>query len=339
MLPLSDISSVRATVDDTWRSPLADAVATRWGIPPGAARWWRSSASHVFVIPGEPSGRRDYLRFVPADSAEGRRMPQIAAVLERWAAAGLGAARPVPTSNGDLVASAPTAGGVMTAMVVPAVAGEELDLDELTLEHASRWGASLAHVHEVGAEPASLPTSPRITEPHSSAKAEVVGDDAASDALVAARVQAAVDGLDPACHARGALHGDFELDNLRFGERVEFFDADEAHHGWIASDIALAVRELLGEGGEPRPAHLAAFLDGYRSVRALGDDDERSIPLHSLHHSARTVTDPALLSLGDNPDAAEWEQQLRSSLTDHVEWHRARLHSDEAAEILARHRV
>lgn len=336
MLSLSEISSLRATVDDNWRSPLADAVAARWGIPPGAARWWRSSASHVFVVPREPE-RRDYLRFVRADSVEGRRMPLIAAVLERWAAAGLGAARPVATANGEFVASAATTGGgVMTAMLVHAVGGEELDVDELTLEHASLWGASLAHVHEVGAAPDSLPRSPHIAASPSSGRTEAGGH---TDAFIAARIQAAVDSLDPARHARGALHGDFELDNLRFGDRVEFFDADEAHYGWIASDIALAVRELLGEEGAPRPEHLTAFLDGYRSVRALGDDDERSIPLHSLHHSARTVTDVALLDLGDDPDAPEWEQQLRNSLAEHVEWHRARLHSAEAAEILSRHRV
>lgn len=46
MLLLSEIARLSDTVDADWRSPVADAVAAAWGFPPGAARYWRSSASH-----------------------------------------------------------------------------------------------------------------------------------------------------------------------------------------------------------------------------------------------------------------------------------------------------
>jgi hypothetical protein len=60
VLPLSEIVTLAATLDDAGRSPRADAVAAAWGLPAGAARFWRSSATHVFAVPGA------YLRFVPA---------------------------------------------------------------------------------------------------------------------------------------------------------------------------------------------------------------------------------------------------------------------------------
>jgi hypothetical protein len=59
MMRLDEIHRLLATVDEAGRSPVADVVAAAWGHPPGTARHWRSSASHVFVLP------RAYLRIVP----------------------------------------------------------------------------------------------------------------------------------------------------------------------------------------------------------------------------------------------------------------------------------
>jgi Ser/Thr protein kinase RdoA (MazF antagonist) len=49
------------------------------------------------------------------------------------------------------------------------------------------------------------------------------------------------------------MHGDFELDNIRFtDDAVAVFDFDEVRPGWAADDIALATRALRGdEGGHP----------------------------------------------------------------------------------------
>ena len=66
MLPLSRIRALHRTVDDAWRSPVVDAVAEAWDVPAGEALVWRSSASHVAVVPSGARGadRPVYLRFV-----------------------------------------------------------------------------------------------------------------------------------------------------------------------------------------------------------------------------------------------------------------------------------
>ena len=70
MLPLSEIARVGSTVDASWRSPVADAVAAAWGIAPGGARWLRSSATHVFVVPPDADARGVlFVRFVPGVAA------------------------------------------------------------------------------------------------------------------------------------------------------------------------------------------------------------------------------------------------------------------------------
>lgn len=65
MMPLPEIDRLKRTVTPAWDSPVADQVAAARGYPAGIARWWRSSASRVFVLP-DPHGKR-YLRFVPDD--------------------------------------------------------------------------------------------------------------------------------------------------------------------------------------------------------------------------------------------------------------------------------
>jgi len=65
----------------------------------------------------------------------------------------------------------------------------------------------------------------------------------------------------------GLVHGDFELDNLKWSHGIPTaFDFDEAAVSWFAADVAIAVRDIAD-----RPELLAAFLSGYRSVRALTD--------------------------------------------------------------------
>ncbi|MFI7013681.1 phosphotransferase [Streptomyces sp. NPDC050164] len=96
MMPLTEIDRLKQTVSEAWDSPIADQVAARWGYPAGTAKWWRSSASHVFVLPDR--GRRRYLRFVPS-SYRGRQWGEALARMHRDAT-GLDAG--LPESFGDL---------------------------------------------------------------------------------------------------------------------------------------------------------------------------------------------------------------------------------------------
>ncbi|MDQ0893806.1 phosphotransferase enzyme family protein [Agromyces ramosus] len=324
MLKLSEIARLRRTVDAAWRSPVADAAAAAWGMPAGAARFWRSSASHVFVVPagapGAPGGQAAYLRFVPAGSRQADELERAAAVMSAWADAAVPVVRPMPSRDGRATERVVTEHAELVAMLVPAASGDELDLDELTDVAAGVWGAALGRLHTTSARVGPAPMRGAAVDRPSADDAELV--------RAAEGIAAAVAMLDPSTHSRGVIHGDFELDNLRFTDGVAtFFDVDEARVDWFAADIALATRDLTGVtlDGEPRPELLAAFLRGYRSEREFSVEEEASLELFGVAASVGLALDVLeALDLDEHDHDPDWLMELRSSLRRHLHWHRDR---------------
>jgi Ser/Thr protein kinase RdoA (MazF antagonist) len=145
MMPLSEIRRIKESVDADWRSKIADDVARAWNLGPGSPRWWRSSASHVFVIPGAP---RRFLRFVPADTETARRFRRGAQLASDFPhVRGLWIARPLPSKHGDCIPTVTTTLGPMSAMLVEEAPGITLDVPSLTPERAREWGQALARFH------------------------------------------------------------------------------------------------------------------------------------------------------------------------------------------------
>ncbi|WP_439650282.1 phosphotransferase enzyme family protein [Glycomyces amatae] len=320
-MPLTEIDRLKRTVTPAWESPVADRVAAVWDYPGGTAKWWRSSASHVFVLP-DPSGRR-YLRFVPGAYRDAEAVAAVAALTDRLAELGAAVARPVPTPAGALTATVPTALGPMHAMVVEAAPGDELDLADATEDRARAWGAALAAVHEAAAGvETGLPAA--FTE-----LGEIADRFADDPALVeaASRLSDRLDGLPRDRSRFGVVHGDFELDNLAWDDgRATAFDFDEAARSWHGADIAYALRDLTGPDGRPDPEHrarFAAFIAGYRGLRPFDDRDLEHLRLFAGAHAACSLVriDRALGETdGDEP---EWRSELRARLVDMSASHRA----------------
>lgn len=312
MMPLTEIDRLKRTVSELWESPIADQVAAAWGYEAGTAKWWRSSASHVFVLP-DPNGKR-YLRFVPDAYRGARAVTPVADLMAQLAAGGSAVVRPVPSEGGALTIEASTALGPMHAMVVEAAPGEALDLDDLTEARTAAWGRALAAVHRdaAGLE-AGLPESfGELAEvPHRFA------DDPAL-AKAAAQLGERLAALPRDGSAFGVVHGDFELDNLVWeGDRGTAFDFDEAAVSWYAADIAYALRDLTGPTGQPDAERLelfAAFISGYRSVRPLEDREVASLPLFAGAHAVCSLVriDRARGVPGENE--APWLAELRTRL-------------------------
>ena len=331
MLPISEIWRISKSVDESWRSPVADSVAAAWGLPAGAAQWLRSSATHVFVIPA-PDGNQPpaYLRFAREGSSAAAKLSNSVPLLTGWAGHGLGAVQPIRSTNGQLRETVDTPDGRVVAMLVPAAKGTDLSVDDLSAGQAAEWGAALAGLHSCGKDvpdPAP-PKAGRAASPETGGRDATGGSgDGPLDRAVRT-VEDEIANLDPDQHSHGICHGDFELDNVRFGPGgVAFFDADEAHHGWFAADVALAVRDLTGTtlDSRERPELLAAFLAGYRSRRPFTLAEEASLPLHSLGASARMIRQlEGVLDAGDG-ERPDWVRELDVSLREHQDWHRERL--------------
>lgn len=319
MLRLSELLRVNATLDQDGRSRLADAAAEEWHIPAGAARFWRSSASHVFVIPaGVPAATR-YLRFVPRDAPEAAKLERAARVMEAWSERGLSVARPVPSRGGRLTEQVETDDGAVVAMVVPAVAGQALSVEGLRPEQAYAWGSALARLHATNVEAAMdddegeliLPCSPPWR----------ADDTPFSDAVTALCEE--MNRWPAGDDLVGTIHGDFELDNLRFDNAgPTAFDADETRRDWFAADIASAVRDLT----DPRtadvtePSLFEAFLSGYRRSRHFGTEEESRLPLHAAAFAARSVVElDGVIDAGSASSDPAWLIDLRAALVRHQE--------------------
>ncbi|WP_432488614.1 phosphotransferase enzyme family protein [Kineococcus sp. SYSU DK018] len=334
MLPLHEIDRLAVTVDEEWRSPAADAVAAAWGGEPGAARWWRSSASHVFVLPDPGGSGRSYLRFTPVAHASRQRVGAVADLVGRLHRDGVRVAAPVPSTTGTLVETVPTPLGRMHATCVRAAPGEQLDVGELTPAQARAWGASLASLHAAAAEldstlAARLPTAGSVLE---EARAALADDAPAAGAV--RLVQEALERLPAGPAAVGIVHGDYELDNLCWeGCAATSYDFDEACVSWYAADLAHAASDLTSRGA-PLPEHRErydALLTGYLDVRPYAVEHLAHLPLHSRASAAVSLARLRGVLADDVPLQHEPLVRLRPELQRLADEHRAHLLDAPAA--------
>jgi Ser/Thr protein kinase RdoA (MazF antagonist) len=296
MMPLTEIDALVATLDARGRSPVADVLAAAWAVPAGHALFWRSSASHVFLVTGEP---RRYLRFVPEGTRSFASVDRVATLMATLADRGGPVARPLSSMRGKLAERVITPLGPMCATMAAAAAGAPIDVAELTGTIAHEWGAALARVHDLAAG-ISWPTEERYTD-----LARHFGPDDPLRAIVA-DVAA---GLPDDSGRFGLIHGDFELDNIAWqGQRPTAYDFDEATRGWYAADVAYAVRDLAHD-----PSRVGTFLAGYRTIRPFDEVEEDSVPLFRRLNAARSVvTIEALLRDDPRPqDHHELIERLR----------------------------
>ncbi|TDE95794.1 hypothetical protein EXU48_05895 [Occultella glacieicola] len=313
MMRLGEIAAMRATVDEAWRSEIADRVGGRWALDPGSLRWWRSSASHVFVLPDGVDERGVlYVRFAPASDPAGARLAQGAALQERLRERSAAVAGPVVSRAGRVVERVPTAAGEMVAAAVLRVEGEEYDVDDLDEARAFAWGTALAGFHRA-AGPAGAAGAAQ--SPRHDADLEALGADPDPRVAAAARtVRTASRALATGPTVVG--HGDFELDNLRWrSERVVCFDLDESGPMPAVADVAAATRDVFDDwaSNPGAPGLLRSFLSGYEDASGVAVD-HRALIVHraavaagSAAAVARAVGEP-----GPPPeDLAELADRLR----------------------------
>ena len=88
--------------------------------------------------------------------------------------------------------------------------------------------------------------------------------------------------IDSAALDRGICHMDLTLDNVHVdGETIIVFDFDSAGECWRSLEPHSALRSSVD--------HFHAWLDGYRSVRAFSEEDERAARAFSIIADLRGV--------------------------------------------------
>lgn len=202
-------------------------------------------------------------------------------LLRHLAAQNIAVASPIPGSDGDALHHINLAGATRQAVLFAYADGEKPS-PPFTTEMYRRQGMATAALHRAADTFTSahhrspLDLACLIDRPLQLITSLDI-DDVARDTLAAIGAflreritELAHRGLD-----WGACHGDLTFDNVHItasGETV-WYDFDSGGPGWRAIDLqgwALASPE--------RQADWRAFLDGYRSVRPLGDHDIATAP-------------------------------------------------------------
>lgn len=315
MIPLEYMVRFFETVNDDWTSPIADQIASRWGMNRAGATCVRASANYVFRIKGE--GEETILRF----NHDGERAPEnIQAELDFLLflqRKGLNVNRPLSSRDGALVETVPTMLGVFHAVMFDALPGEHIQLEEMSPPLLRLWGRSLGELHQAsqGYPGEGRPTWKEIL---SGIRTGFAADEAhlenAADDLAMAldRLTAGEDDV-------GLIHFDFEPDNIRWVDTAPgFLDFDDCCHAWFAADLVYALQglsETHGTTPDPKQENVQTFLGGYQEVRDMPLDHLAAFPLFQQFHN---LVSYARLkhSLGDDPLEEEpaWAATLRDKL-------------------------
>ena len=323
MMKLNLMKRFFDTVDKHGHSPIAGEIASRWLSGPAKVQCIRASANFVFRV--HTSGQDYVLRF----NHESEREPSsIAAELEyvlHLAGRGIHVARPVPSLSGRSVESVPTALGVFHAVLFEGLSGREMELSDLGPEGLQRWGRVVGDIHNAS-EGLSIAGRPAWSDHLASARRIIPRSEVAAWAELDA-VEASLRPLPAGPANFGLIHFDLELDNIHWHDgEAGVYDCDDCAWYWFAADVVNALRDLFDDRAERlslRDERLQAFVQGYRSVRRLDDQDLQHAPLllrtNNLVQFARIYRS---LAEGPLPDEPPWTAQLRAKLSAKLDGYR-----------------
>jgi Ser/Thr protein kinase RdoA (MazF antagonist) len=156
MMTLSRMKALFYTIDDQWRSPVAEEVLASWEHEPGSARVINASSNFVFSF--RARGEQRILRFVvdeirPAKGLYPSDWHSPAAILAELdfirylVERGIRAAQPLVSLSGKWVETVDTQIGRVHASVFEYMTGETCEFEELPLERYPDWGKAIAELH------------------------------------------------------------------------------------------------------------------------------------------------------------------------------------------------
>ena len=279
MMKLTLMKRFFDTVDEEWRSPIADEIAEKWLGMEKTVRVVRASAN--FVARVDHDEKKYFLRFNHSNERTAEFIEAELRFIRYLACRGIRANEPVSSRSGRYVESVPTEMGVFHAVLFEAAEGVQRELADLDLDGFERWGRALGEVHEASVRYRD-PAIPSWTDEVDTVRRilpeteEVILKEleAVEERLKALQVN---DGN------YGIVHYDFELDNLLWEDEViSVIDFDDFVRHWFVMDFACALQDLFDEhsgGFDVTEERFAAFLRGYRSVRMMPDEEIALIPL------------------------------------------------------------
>jgi Ser/Thr protein kinase RdoA (MazF antagonist) len=303
-------------VDGEWRSPLADAIAERWfdSVDVSVVR-----ASSNFVTTFTHKDSNYYLRFNHETERSLSHINAEIGFINHLIERGIPANKPVPSIEGNLVESVESESGVFHAVLFEAVPGVHLESNELDLDGFKRWGATLGSFHNAS-EGLEIDDAPSWRDQVATFRAEVPRNPVLDREIT--KIEKTLLKTQVSMKNFGLIHSDFEMDNIKWvGDVPGFMDFNDCCHHWYASDIANALGDIHDgkmNGLDKEDPRFTAFIDGYSSIRWIGSEELKHIPLFirldKLYTYARVHRS---ISGGPLSDETEWVSKLRDKLKAH----------------------
>jgi Ser/Thr protein kinase RdoA (MazF antagonist) len=301
-------------------------VLDRWPHDAGSLSILRYSSNFVFTY--REDGERRILR-VADDRERGRAMILAETELLVWLAdQGINLAPPLPSRAGNLVETLDAGDGVYHGVAYPALAGAQLDIDDLGLAQFAAWGAALGRLHAaLRRYDAPSRRHRRSWRDDLALIAEHVPGGGPALRREADAIAAGLGVLPLSPETYGLIHYDFELDNLIWrASGVACIDFDDAAHHWYAADVAFALRDLFDHDVDRADPRVQSFLAGYSDHVPIGDEMLAALPLFS--RLARLTTYARIsrsLDVPPDEDAPDWVRDLQDRLENRRQRYLARL--------------
>lgn len=163
--------------------------------------------------------------------------------------------------------------------------GSQYDLVDLEPHQLQAWGEAVAKVHQVAPTGNGRPDWQTYLDELMPCvpRTNTLVHDVAKD------ITTRLSKLDITPETYGLIHFDAELDNIVWqAGKPMLLDFDDCCNMWFVADIAFALRDVFVDDPsnvDLRDPRLQTFVDGYRQVRPLSDDDLIQLPLMLSFHN------------------------------------------------------
>lgn len=324
MMKLSTMKKVVDTVDQEWRSPLAEKILTHWGYDEGSVYYFRASANFIFVF--RKDGQRNFLRFNTASERDLKSIEAEIEILRYLHTKPVRTAQPVKSINDRYIEVFETELETFYAVVFEGLQGEQHEIEDLKQEQFVIWGGALGGLHHVLKEMPGKYRQNRTTwKDKLTFLDKILPDYETVAATELKQIILWAEGLSISKETFGLIHYDFELDNLFWNHgKVGILDFDDSLNSWYVADIAFALRDLFQESIDLSHPCFQEFIKGYTKETELDTTILQDLPWFMRMH--KLVTFAILLRTVDIEESEgdpDWLIGLRKKLIGYIEEYRA----------------
>lgn len=226
--------------------------------------------------------------------------------------------KPYPMKNGCLCDVISTRWGTYNVTCFEGVEGDTLEEPDGDCTIAYGYGRTLAELHNLSEEYPYANERKSCFDLLNEVKERFIRYGTPAFLLAALdEVQKELSLLPQTGDVFGLIHYDFEPDNVLYDEESDSFgviDPDDAIRCWYALDVVRAIDAMDDVVEDHVDEAVSAFLDGYRSKRALTEAQMDTMPLMRKLVMLQEYATILHVLHEELPHEPDWMQEVRNKL-------------------------